>query len=176
MTIMRKRERGSGSSAAPGSSAGSESGATDAASAISATTATNATNATRSRSLLRTCAPWLALVAFLALPPFVWPQSWLLAYLAQSATMIVFVVVVIGGLGSLSGALAASLLVGCVQTLAVASNVSLGDALSIIGAAAPVEWDALTLAQVAPLIPYLLLVAMLALRPRGLFGRHDDHA
>ncbi len=90
MTIMRKRERGSGSSAAPGSSAGSESGATDAASAISATTATNATNATRSRSLLRTCAPWLALVAFLALPPFVWPQSWLLAYLAQSATMIVF--------------------------------------------------------------------------------------
>ena len=27
---------------------------------------------------------------FLALPPFIWPQSWLLAYLAQSATMIVF--------------------------------------------------------------------------------------
>jgi branched-chain amino acid transport system permease protein len=27
---------------------------------------------------------------FLAVPPFIWPQSWLLAYLAQSATMIVF--------------------------------------------------------------------------------------
>ncbi|MFL6685884.1 MAG: branched-chain amino acid ABC transporter permease, partial [Paraburkholderia graminis] len=40
----------------------------------------------------------------------------------------------------------------------------------------PREWDALTLAQLAPLIPYLLLVAMLALRPRGLFGRRDDHA
>lgn len=35
-------------------------------------------------------APWLALVLFLAVPPFIWPQSWLLAYLAQSAAMIVF--------------------------------------------------------------------------------------
>jgi branched-chain amino acid transport system permease protein len=42
------------------------------------------------RGLWRTVAPWLALVAFLAVPPFVWPQSWLLAYLAQSAAMIVF--------------------------------------------------------------------------------------
>ncbi|CAB3796900.1 branched-chain amino acid ABC transporter permease [Paraburkholderia fynbosensis] len=42
------------------------------------------------RALWRTVAPWLALVAFLAVPPFVWPQSWLLAYLAQSAAMIVF--------------------------------------------------------------------------------------
>nr|WP_234486542.1 branched-chain amino acid ABC transporter permease [Paraburkholderia aspalathi] len=40
--------------------------------------------------MLRRFAPWLALVLFLAVPPFVWPQSWLLAYLAQTATMIVF--------------------------------------------------------------------------------------
>jgi branched-chain amino acid transport system permease protein len=96
--------------------------------------------------------------------------------MAESLGSIVFVVVVIGGLGSLSGALAASLLVGCVQTLAVASDVPLGDVLAMAGASVPPEWDALTLAQLAPLIPYLLLVAMLALRPRGLFGRHDDHA
>jgi len=38
----------------------------------------------------RSLAPWCALIAFLAVPPFVWPHSWLLAYLAQSATMIVF--------------------------------------------------------------------------------------
>ncbi len=38
----------------------------------------------------RQLAPWLALVLFLAVPPFIWPQSWLLAYLAQTATMIVF--------------------------------------------------------------------------------------
>ncbi|SIT44773.1 ABC-type branched-chain amino acid transport system, permease component [Paraburkholderia ribeironis] len=42
------------------------------------------------RAIGRALAPWLALVVFLAVPPFVWPQSWLLAYLAQSATMIVF--------------------------------------------------------------------------------------
>ncbi|WP_027210969.1 branched-chain amino acid ABC transporter permease [Burkholderia sp. WSM2232] len=34
--------------------------------------------------------PWLALVLLLALPPLVWRQSWLLAYLAQTATMVVF--------------------------------------------------------------------------------------
>jgi branched-chain amino acid transport system permease protein len=96
--------------------------------------------------------------------------------MAESLGSIVFVVVVIGGLGSLSGALAASLIVACVQTFAVASDVSLGDLTALFGGALPAEWDALTLAQLAPLIPYLLLVAMLALRPRGLFGRRDDHA
>ncbi|APA84312.1 branched-chain amino acid ABC transporter permease [Paraburkholderia sprentiae WSM5005] len=96
--------------------------------------------------------------------------------MAESLGSIGFVVVVIGGLGSLSGALAASLLVGCVQTLAVASDLSLGDVMSLAGAALPPEWDALTLSQLAPLLPYLLLVAVLALRPRGLFGQRDDHA
>jgi branched-chain amino acid transport system permease protein len=96
--------------------------------------------------------------------------------MAESLGSIVFVVVVIGGLGSLSGALVASLLVGCLQTLAVASDVSLGDVASLAGAVLPPAWDALTLAQLAPLLPYLLLVAVLAMRPRGLFGRRDDHA
>ncbi|WNC90849.1 branched-chain amino acid ABC transporter permease [Paraburkholderia sp. FT54] len=42
------------------------------------------------RAQWRVLAPWLALVLLLAVPPFIWPQSWLLAYLAQTATMIVF--------------------------------------------------------------------------------------
>ncbi|MEC5405394.1 branched-chain amino acid ABC transporter permease [Paraburkholderia sp. MPAMCS5] len=96
--------------------------------------------------------------------------------MADSLGSIVFVVVVIGGLGSLGGALVASLLIGCVQTLAVASDVSLGDLLAAFDTSLPRQWEALTLAQLAPLIPYLLLVAMLALRPQGLFGRRDDHA
>ncbi|AFT86614.1 branched-chain amino acid ABC transporter permease [Paraburkholderia phenoliruptrix] len=104
------------------------------------------------------------------------PLSVIEPAMAESLGSIVFVVVVIGGLGSLGGALAASLLIGCVQTLAVASDLSLGDVLAAFDASLPSEWDALTLAQLAPLIPYLLLVAMLALRPRGLFGRRDDHA
>jgi predicted ABC-type sugar transport system permease subunit len=104
------------------------------------------------------------------------PLSVIEPAMAESLGSIVFVVVVIGGVGSLGGALAASLLIGCVQTLAVASDVSLGDVLATFDASLPREWDALTLAQLAPLIPYLLLVGMLALRPRGLFGRRDDHA
>jgi branched-chain amino acid transport system permease protein len=40
----------------------------------------------------------------------------------------------------------------------------------------PPEWAALSVAQLAPLVPYLLLVAMLALRPRGLFGQREDDA
>ena len=53
----------------------------------------------------RALAPWLALVAFLAVPPFIWPHSWLLAYLAQSATMIVFALsynLLLGATGLLS--------------------------------------------------------------------------
>lgn len=96
--------------------------------------------------------------------------------MAESVGSIVFVVVVTGGLGSLGGALAASLLVGCVQTFAVASDVSVGELASGFGAPLPPEWAALTLAQLAPLIPYALLVAMLALRPRGLSGQRDDDA
>ena len=41
-------------------------------------------------SAWRNRALWIALLAFLAVPPFAGSQSWLLAYLAQTATMIVF--------------------------------------------------------------------------------------
>lgn len=105
--------------------------------------------------------------------------------MAESVGSIVFVVVVAGGLGSLSGALAASLAVGCIQTFAAASNVSFGDLaerldhlshLGHLADALPPAWSALTVAQIAPLLPYVLLVAMLALRPRGLFGQRGDDA
>ena len=44
----------------------------------------------RVRVSLRQALPWLLLMAGLALPPVFTSQSWLLAYLAQTATMIVF--------------------------------------------------------------------------------------
>jgi branched-chain amino acid transport system permease protein len=96
--------------------------------------------------------------------------------MADSVGSIVFVVVVTGGLGSLGGALVASLVVGCAQTFAVASDMSLGSLAAFAGQPLPAEWTSLSVAQVAPLVPYLLLVAMLALRPRGLFGQRDDEA
>ncbi|MFM0225456.1 branched-chain amino acid ABC transporter permease [Paraburkholderia dipogonis] len=53
-------------------------------------TESSARSVTAPRALWRMLAPWLALILLLTVPPFIWPQSWLLAYLAQTATMIVF--------------------------------------------------------------------------------------
>src|SRR2546430_15398539 len=55
--------------------------------------------------------------------------------LANAVGPIVFVVVVIGGLGSLGGALIASMLIGVLQTFAVAIDYSLIDALRSFGVA-----------------------------------------
>jgi branched-chain amino acid transport system permease protein len=98
--------------------------------------------------------------------------------MAQVLGSIVFVVVVIGGLGSVTGAFVASLLIGIVQTFAVALNVSIGDVLTALGVPASASttlhdvWK-VTVAQVAPVLPYVLLVAMLIVRPTGLFGTRE---
>ncbi len=98
--------------------------------------------------------------------------------MAEVLGSIVFVVVVIGGLGSLTGAFVASLLIGIVQTFAVALNASPSSALAAIGihvnADGPLSdlWR-VTVAQVAPIMPYLLLVLILIVRPTGLFGTRE---
>ena len=94
--------------------------------------------------------------------------------MAENIGPIVFVVVVVGGLGSVGGALVASLLIGCVQTFAVGTTLSLGGIAQLAGAVLPPAWASLSVAQIAPVLPYVLLVAMLALRPRGLFGQRGD--
>jgi branched-chain amino acid transport system permease protein len=99
--------------------------------------------------------------------------------MAASLGPILFVVVVVGGLGSLPGALVASLLIGLVQTFAVAINVSLADVLGHLGLQLTRDsiggdlWTA-TVAQVAPIIPYMLLVLVLIFRPKGLMGDRDN--
>ncbi|MBP0593201.1 branched-chain amino acid ABC transporter permease [Paraburkholderia sp. LEh10] len=55
--------------------------------------------------------PWIALALLLAVPPCVFPQSWLVAWLAQTAAMIVFALsynLLLGGAGLLSFGHAAS--------------------------------------------------------------------
>lgn len=91
---------------------------------------------------------------------------------------LVFVVVVIGGLGSLTGALVASLLLGIIQTLAVTYPVSFVQLLGWLhleGAAVGDYADLrqLSTASIAPLLPYFLMIAVLLVRPRGLFGMRD---
>ncbi|MBL8331357.1 MAG: branched-chain amino acid ABC transporter permease [Rubrivivax sp.] len=91
---------------------------------------------------------------------------------------ILFVVVVVGGLGSLSGAFVASLLIGLLQTLPLMVDGSLLSLLQPLGWAVSPTHPlhpvlSLTLAQLAPLLPFLLLVIVLIVRPRGLMGLRE---
>ncbi|MDP1685330.1 branched-chain amino acid ABC transporter permease [Hydrogenophaga sp.] len=99
---------------------------------------------------------------------------------AMAATVgsVIFVVVVVGGMGSLSGAFLASLLIGVIQTFAVAfdySFISLAQQLGIqlSDAAKNNSVVKLTLSQVAPILPYLFLVLILIFRPKGLLGTRE---
>ncbi len=98
--------------------------------------------------------------------------------MALSLGPIVFVVIVVGGLGSLKGALVASILIGIVQTTAISLDYSINNFIELIGFSVDIEslWRILidlTISQIAPILPYLLLVLMLIFRPRGLFGNRD---
>ena len=92
---------------------------------------------------------------------------------------IVFVIVVIGGLGSLAGAFIASIMIGLLQSSAIAPDVGMPDLLNLLG----FEFDrnhpladlwTLTLPQIAPILPYLLLVLVLIFRPTGLLGKREQ--
>ena len=95
--------------------------------------------------------------------------------MAAAVGPIVFVVVVVGGMGSLAGAFIASLLIGILQTFMVSIDWSLVDAARAVGVALPPTsaLARLSLTQLAPVMPYLLMVAILILRPRGLLGARE---
>ncbi len=98
--------------------------------------------------------------------------------MATAVGSIVFVVAVVGGMGSLAGAFIASLLIGIVQTFAVAMDYSMVNLLAQIGFAVTPQtplyslWK-LTIAQAAPILPFVLLVLILIFRPKGLMGTRE---
>ena len=99
--------------------------------------------------------------------------------MAASVGSIIFVVVVVGGMGSLAGAFIASLLIGVVQTFAVALDYSLIHVFKAVGVAVTDQTFGypllkLTISQVAPILPYLFLVLILIFRPKGLLGKRED--
>ncbi len=99
--------------------------------------------------------------------------------MAASVGPIIFVVVVVGGMGSLAGAFLASLLIGLMQTFAVVFDGSLFTLLQHFGQQPEVEhWSypllKITVSQMAPILPYLLLVLMLIFRPKGLLGTREE--
>jgi branched-chain amino acid transport system permease protein len=98
--------------------------------------------------------------------------------MAGAVGPVIFVVVVVGGMGSLSGAFVASLLIGIIQTFAVGTDSSL------LGAAVSAGFDItpqsfgyalwkLKISQIAPILPYMFLVLMLIFRPKGLLGTRE---
>ena len=92
---------------------------------------------------------------------------------------IIFVVVVVGGIGSLAGAFVGSLVIGLLQTVPLTVDKSLVHAAAAVGWKVTAENPLfpimkLTLSQVAPILPYLLMVLILIFRPKGLLGTRED--
>ncbi|RJP66643.1 MAG: branched-chain amino acid ABC transporter permease [Comamonadaceae bacterium] len=98
--------------------------------------------------------------------------------MAATVGSVIFVVVVVGGMGSLSGAFVASLLIGIVQTFAVGIDKALVDLAGSVGLILTPEtfgwalWK-LKISQIAPILPYMFLVLILIFRPKGLLGTRE---
>ena len=94
--------------------------------------------------------------------------------MALEVGVLVFVVVVVGGLGSLGGAMLASLLIGIVTSLAVGVDRSLADLLAVVGAGAWAQavggLMTLKLSSLAATLPFALMLLILLVRPSGLMG------
>lgn len=89
--------------------------------------------------------------------------------------VMVFVVVVVGGLGSLGGAMLASLLIGVITSLAVSIDASVADLLAPLGAR---DWAesvggllTLKVSSLSATIPFALMLLVLLVRPNGLLGK-----
>lgn len=94
--------------------------------------------------------------------------------MADRLGLIVFVVVIVGGLGSLTGALIASLLIGLITNFAVAIDYSLADFVSYFGISSSAKGIlAIKVSQTAEILPFLLMVLVLIFRPKGLMGTRE---
>ena len=97
--------------------------------------------------------------------------------MALEVGVMVFVIVVVGGLGSLGGAMLASLLIGVITSLAVGVDRSIADLLATFGAR---DWAegiggllTLKVSSLAATIPFALMLLVLLVRPRGLMGEES---
>ncbi|ACL04967.1 branched-chain amino acid ABC transporter permease [Desulfatibacillum aliphaticivorans] len=99
--------------------------------------------------------------------------------MAMALGPIVFVVIVVGGMGSLTGAFISSLLLAGLQTFAVGMNYSLADFLGHFGIQAASEgfWGDIVRIEIAntrAMIPFLFMIFMLIFRPKGLMGVREE--
>jgi branched-chain amino acid transport system permease protein len=83
--------------------------------------------------------------------------------MGENILILAFVVIVIGGIGSIRGALVGAILVGCVDTL---GRTALQHAFRAVF---PPQWASAAGPAVASILVYLFMAVVLAFRPRGLF-------
>jgi len=84
-------------------------------------------------------------------------------------------------LGTFPGMLVASLLIGWLTTFAASYNVEFETILKFFGMEKPEIMSesalrdiwTLTLPQIGPILPYILMILILVFRPNGLFGKRD---
>lgn len=98
--------------------------------------------------------------------------------MALELGVLVFVVVVVGGLGSLGGAMLASILIGLVTSFSVGIDASIADLFGLFGAK---EWAqsiggllTLKVSSMAATIPFFLMLLVLLVRPFGLMGNRES--
>jgi branched-chain amino acid transport system permease protein len=83
--------------------------------------------------------------------------------MGEEVIIVAFVVIVIGGIGSLKGAFIASLIVGMIDTF---GRTYLGDVFKLVFAPAIADGAA---PAIASMLTYLTMALVLALKPQGLF-------
>ncbi|HKI96990.1 MAG TPA: branched-chain amino acid ABC transporter permease [bacterium] len=98
--------------------------------------------------------------------------------MAYHVGLIIFVIIVVGGLGSVTGAFIASIIIGLMDTLAVAFEYSLSDLLNVfhtqVSMSSPLyDFVHIKISDTAGVLPFLLMLVLLIFRPTGLMGQRE---
>ena len=94
---------------------------------------------------------------------------------AERLGLIIFVVVIVGGLGSLTGAFIASILIGVITFIAAGIDYSAGDFLRSMGMTSPnLTVFSIRISQTAETLPFLLMILVLIFRPKGIMGVRES--
>jgi branched-chain amino acid transport system permease protein len=99
--------------------------------------------------------------------------------MAMTLGPIVFVVIVVGGMGSITGAFVAAMLLASIQTFAIGIQYSLSDLFAMIGFQPDTTgmlrdlWR-IQISHTGPILPFLFMVVVLIFRPKGLMGKRES--
>lgn len=94
--------------------------------------------------------------------------------MADRLGLIIFVVVIVGGLGSLTGAFVASLLIGLLQTFAASIDLSILEILKFLPLPlSGLNFLSIKISQTSEILPFILMIFILLVRPKGLLGTRE---